>query len=80
MGHVGVQEVSDYTPQASQFLMGHVSVPWVSNQACGSPIKYVEVSDGSPIRHVGFRWVFDGSPMGLGCVSDRSSIIIRFSK
>ena len=55
----------------------HVGLRWVSNQACWSPMKHVEVSDqairsliknievtdGSPIRHVGLRWVFDGSPI-----------------
>ena len=28
---------------------------WVSDQATCSPMKHIEVSDGSPIRHVGLR-------------------------
>ena len=44
LGHVGFR-VS---------LMKHVEV---SDEAPWSPMKPVEVSDGSPIRHVGLRWV-----------------------
>ena len=39
-----------------QLPIGHVGGPlWVSNQACQSPMKHVEVSNGSPIRHVGLQ-------------------------
>ena len=43
---------SDWTPQACVSLMGlhrHVGLRWVSDQACWSLMKHVEVSDGSPI-------------------------------
>ena len=29
------------------------------------PMKHAEIYDGSPVRHVGFRWVFDESCRGL---------------
>ena len=49
----------------------------------GSPMKHVEVSDGSLLRHVGLRWgmsVSNGSPMGdvgIRWVSDMSQIGLR---
>ena len=51
----------------------------VSDGACHSPMKHVEVFDGSPIRHFGLRWVSDRSPMGLQWVSDWSPKIKIFS-
>ena len=36
---------------------------WVSNQACQSPMKHVEVFDGSQIRHVGLRCSMLRSPI-----------------
>ena len=52
------------------FPMGHVGYRWVSDGACrlqmglrwgmpvsdGSPMKHVDVSDESTIRHVSLRW------------------------
>ena len=68
--HAGLQWV--YTGMSVsngefQLPLGHVGLRWVSAQACQSPIKHVEVSNGSLIRHAGVRWgmlVSDGSPMG----------------
>ena len=39
-----------------QLPMGYVGLRWVSDQACRSPMKHVEVSNGSPIRHYSVRW------------------------
>ena len=40
-----------------------------SDQECRSPMKHVEVSDWSPIRHVGHR-----------CVSDNNTIFVKSVK
>ena len=66
---------------------------WVSYQACRSPMKHVEVFNGSPIRHVGLRCsmsrspmylrsgmsVSDGSPIGIRWVSDNNNIFVNSS-
>ena len=36
-------------------LRRHAGLVWESDQACRSSMKHVEVSDGSPIRHVRLR-------------------------
>ena len=57
--------ISEWTPQAYRSPMGvhrHVGLRWgisVSDQVCQSPMKHVEISDGSPIRHIGVRYVSD---------------------
>ena len=53
--------------------------PSVSN---GSPMKHIEFSDGSPIRHIGIWWSLSRSSImhvGLRWVSDGSPIVIIFS-
>ena len=54
-----------------QLQMGHVGFRWVSDQAYWSPMKHVEVFDGSPIRHVGVQCSMSRSLMGL-----RSSMLV----
>ena len=47
--------VPDGSPQACRSLMGHVSLRCVSDYACRSLIKYVEIPDQacrSPMKHV----------------------------
>ena len=52
-------------PTLRKICIRHVSLRWVSDQACRSLMWQVglqwgmSVSDGSPIRHVGLRWVYD---------------------
>ena len=64
--HVSLRWGMSATNGACLFLMGHQSgmsvsnvacpgLQWVSDQACWSLVKHVEVFDGSPIRHVGLR-------------------------
>ena len=56
--------VSDGVPQACRSQMGHVSFRsgvLVSDGACQSPMKRVEGSIGSSIRHVGLPLVFDNN-------------------
>ena len=68
--HVGLQRGMLVFNGAFRSPMGHVGLQWgmsVSDGAYQFPMKLVEVSDGSPIRHVGLRWV-----------SDRSLIVILF--
>ena len=50
------------------------------NEACRSSMGLhsgISVSDGSPIRNVGLRWVSDGSPIGLRLVSDNNNIFMN---
>ena len=59
--HVGLRWFSDQTCRSP---IGHRWSVLVFNEACWSPMKHVEVSDGSPIRHVGPLWSMSRSPMG----------------
>ena len=49
MGHVGLRWGMSVFDGACQSPLGHAGLRWVSDQACRSPIKHVEVSDRSPI-------------------------------
>ena len=75
MGHVGFRWVTNEACRGLQ---------WISDQACRSPMKQVEVFDGSSIRHVGHRGVSDQAcrfPMGprLGMsVSDKACRCLRY--
>ena len=47
-------------------LVKHISLRWVSDQACRSPMclqSIMFVSDVSLIRHVGLQYIFAGSPI-----------------
>ena len=45
------------------YILGIIS--WGMSVSDGSPMKYDEVSDESPIKHVGLRWISNKSSMGL---------------
>ena len=48
--------------------LGQVGLRWVPNQACWSPMKHVEVSNGSQNKYVSLRWgmsVTDGACRSL---------------
>ena len=49
----------------SAFDLASLGLRWVSDHACWSPMKHVEVFDGSLIRHVGLRCSMSRSSMGL---------------
>ena len=58
-------------------IWGHVSFRWVSDEACQGLQSDMWVSDGSLLRHVGLRWVFNRSPMGLRLISDNYNIFVN---
>ena len=65
--------VSDRSTQARQSPTRHVGLRWSMSRSPmkhveisnGSRLKHVEVLDGSPMSHVGLRWVSERSLMGL---------------
>ena len=72
--------VSNVSPikHLSWSLIGHVGLRPSMSVSDGSPMKNVEVYDGSPIRHVGLRWVCNQAIIDLRCDSNRSPIIFFF--